>query len=150
MEIIADGFHITSDMAKLIYKCKGSDKMCVVSDCLRASGMPNDGRLYLLGSKRDNDGQKFIVSDGVARMQDGSHYAGSIQPVSRMVKNLIVDCGIPVTEAVKMGSITPAKIIGEDKRIGSVETGKLADICLMDKDFNVVMTIVNGNIKYRV
>lgn len=144
VEIIADNHHITPDMVKLIYKCKGADRMCVVSDSLRAGGMPADGTLYSLGSCDDASAQKFIVSDGVARLPDGSRYAGSIQPISQMVKNIVDDAGIPLVDAVKMASLTPAKIAKLDKHIGSIAAGKKADFCFMDKDLRVVKTIING------
>lgn len=144
VEIIADNHHITPDMVKLIYKCKGADQMCVVSDSLRAGGMPADGTLYSLGSCDDASAQKFIVSDGVARLPDGSRYAGSIQPISQMVKNIVDDAGIPLVDAVKMASLTPAKIAKLDKHIGSITAGKKADFCFMDKNLRVVKTIING------
>lgn len=144
VEIIADNHHITPDMVKLIYKCKGAEQMCVVSDSLRAGGMPADGTLYSLGSCDDTTAQKFIVSDGVARLPDGSRYAGSIQPISQMVKNLVDDANIPLVDAVKMASLTPAKIAKLDEQIGSIAIGKKADFCFMDKNLRVVNTIING------
>lgn len=144
VELIADDYHITPEMAKLVYRCKGADKMCVVSDSLRAAGMPDDGRLYSLGLKTDEHSQKFIVSDGVARLPDNSHYAGSICPLSKMVKHLVYEAGISLVDAVKMASLTPAKIIHADNLVGSIEAGKAADFCLMDKELKVVGTIVAG------
>ena len=148
LEFIADNHHITPEMVKLICKCKTPDKICIVSDCLRAGGLPVGDTLYILGTKHDKNAQKFLVSDGVARLPDGSRLAGSIQPLSQMVKNLVVDAEVPLVDAVTMASITPARVLGEDSRIGSVAVGKMADICLMDADFNVKMTITNGKIVY--
>ena len=148
VELIADNHHITPDMARLVYKMKGADKMCVVSDALRAGGMPMDGRLYSLGSKQDKTAMQFIVSDGVARLPDGSRYAGSIQPVSQMVRNLVQDANIPLVDAVKIGTLTPARIAKLDKTVGSITEGKNGDFCLLDKDLNVVMTIVGGRVVY--
>ena len=148
VEFIADNHHITPDMVKLICKCKSADKLCIVSDCLRAGGMPVSDTLYILGRKQDAEAQKFLVSDGVARLPDGSRLAGSIQPLSQMVRNLVVDAGVPLHDAVTMASLTPAKIIGEDGRIGSIEVGKLADICLLDQNLIVKMTITDGKIVY--
>ncbi len=145
VELIADNHHITPDMVRLVYRCKGADKMCVVSDCLRAGGKPADGTLYTLGTIKDANAQKFIVSDGVARLPDGSRYAGSIQPLSQMVHNLVFDANIPLIDAIRMASLTPAKVIGMDKVLGSVSVGKYADFCLMDEDLNVVQTLVGGN-----
>lgn len=140
VELIADNHHITPDMARLVYKCKGADKMCVVSDCLRAGGMPMDGTLYYLGKTS----HQFIVSDGVARLPDNTRYAGSIQPISRMVKNLVNGSEIPLVDAIRTASLTPAKVAKLDDKVGSISIGKYADFCFMDKDLNVVKTIVNG------
>lgn len=148
VEIIADNHHMAPEMVKIVYKCKGPEKMCIVSDSLRAGGMPEDGAFYLLGSKCDTDAQKFIVADGVAALPDRSRLAGSIQPLSQMVRNLVFDAGIQLCDAVTMASLTPAKIINADDRLGSIETGKLADICILDKELNVIMTVTNGKIVY--
>ncbi len=144
VELIADNHHITPDMSRLVYKCKGADKMCVVSDSLRAGGMPMDGKLYSLGSYKDKDAMQFIVSDGVARLPDNTRYAGSIQPISQMVRNLVNDAEIPFVDAIRIASLTPAKVAGIDNVVGSISIGKFADFCFMDKDLKVVKTIVNG------
>lgn len=148
VELIADNHHITPDMARLVYKMKGADKMCVVSDALRAGGMPIDGRLYSLGSKQDKTAMQFVVAQGVAKLPDHSRYAGSIQPVSQMVRNLVQDANIPLVDAVKMGTLTPARIAKLDKTVGSITEGKNADFCLLDHELNVVMTIVGGRVVY--
>lgn len=143
-EIIADGFHMPPALVKIAYRCKGADRLAIVSDCLRAGGMPEDGRLWSLG-----DGlQSFIVSGGVGRLPDNSRLAGSIQPLSHMVRNLVCDCSVPVCDAVRMASLTPAKIIGRADKLGSVEAGKLADLCLMTPDLRVHTVIIGGKIIY--
>ena len=144
VEIIADNYHITSDMSKLIYRCKGAKQMCVVSDSLRAGGMPIDGTIYSLGAQKNSEAQKFVVADGVARMLDGSHYAGSIQPIGEMVRHLVLDCDIPLVDAVRMASLTPAEIIGEDNKIGSIKVGKKADFCILDQNYRVQQTFISG------
>lgn len=146
IELIADNHHLPPELVRLAYKCKGASKICVVSDCLRAGGMGMDGKLYTLGSKEDKNAQKFIVSGDVAKLPDGSRYAGSIQPISKMVQNMVLDCNIPFVDAVRMASYTPAKIIGKSHEIGSVSSGKKANFCLMDKKYNVVGTIINGEL----
>lgn len=142
-EIIADNRHIPPMLARLIYKCKGADRLCVVSDSLRAAGQPADGRVYKLGS--DEDAVRFVIGDGVAVVENSATYAGSITPVRLMVKNLI-DAGIPIVDAVKMGTLTPARIVGEGDLVGSLEVGKRADICILDSDFNLKQTVLGGKI----
>lgn len=145
-EVIADNHHITPELLKMIYKCKGGDGMCLISDCLRAGGMKADGTLYSLGKKDDPTSQQFKVADGVAVLADGKTYAGSIQPISQMLRNVVFDGGVPLIEAIKMVSSTPAKIIKADKHIGSIEAGKCADFCVLDKDLRVEKTIIEGKI----
>ena len=142
-EMIADNKHIIPELAKLILRAKGADKVCVVSDCLRCAGMPNDGKLYKLGS--GETAQLVRVNDGVATLADGSKFAGSITCVRQMVKNLI-DCGIPIVDAVKTGTITPARIVGEDNRIGSLDVGKDADICVLNKNFEIEKVLLKGKV----
>ena len=146
VEIIADNHHISPEMAKIVHKCKGKDKMCIVSDSLRAGGMPDDGKEYLLGSKYDNEAQKFVVAEGVAALPDRSRLAGSIQPLNRMIKNLVFDANIPLCDSVCSATINPAKVIGMEDKIGSIAVGKIADLCIMDKNLDVRMVIKNGRI----
>lgn len=146
VEMIADNRHITEDMAKLIYRCKGADKVCVVSDCLRAGGLEEGDTLYRLGSAKDPGAQQFLVADGAARLPDYSHLAGSVQPISQMIRNLVCGCGIKLTDAVKMGSLSPARVIGADSEIGSIAIGKKADLCLMDPELQVVSTMIDGRL----
>ena len=141
-ELIADNKHIMRELGLMIYNAKGSEKLCVVSDSLSAAGMPNDGKTYKIGA--GENAQRIIAADGVARTEAGI-FAGSITPVLQMVKNL-TEWGIPFVEAVKMGTLIPARVIHEDNSIGSIEVGKLADICIIDDSFNVKNVIIGGQI----
>ena len=142
-EIIADNRHIPPELARLIYRTKGADRLCVVSDSLCCAGMPKDDRTYRLGV--GEDAQLVKIGDGVAVTADGERFAGSITPVRKMVKNLI-DAGIPLVDAVKMGTLTPARIIGRDNEIGSIEVGKLADVCVLDDSLELVALFIDGKI----
>lgn len=140
-ELIMDNCHITPELARMIVRCKGADRVCVVSDSLRCAGQPKDGRVYKLGS--DEDAVRFVIGDGIAVVENSSTYAGSITPVRLMVKNLI-SAGIPLVDAVKMGTLTPARIIGVDDTRGSLDEGKLGDVCILDNDFNLKKVFVGG------
>lgn len=148
VEVIADNHHISPEMVELICKCKGADQMCLVSDSLRAGGMPTGEARYRLGRASDADAMEFIVADGVAKLPDGSRFAGSIQPVSQMLRNVVSSTAIPLEQAVKMVTSTPAAIIHEAD-IGSIKLGNRADFCIMDKELQPVMTIVEGRVVYR-
>lgn len=141
VEMIADNKHIPPMLAKMIIKAKGADKVCVVSDSLRCAGMKRDGTVYKLGS--GETAQDVIIGDGVATLADGSRFAGSITCVRQMVKNL-VDAGIPLVDAVRMGTLNPARVVGIDKDVGSIEKGKRADICILDENLELVSLICNG------
>ncbi len=140
-EIIMDNHHITPELARMIIRCKGADRVCVVSDSLRCAGQPKDGRVYKLGS--DEDAVRFVIGDGVAVVENSATYAGSITPARLMVKNLI-DAGISIPDAVKMGTSTPARVIGVDDTRGSIEVGKYADLCILDDGFNLIKVFVGG------
>ncbi len=144
VEMIADNRHIPPELAKMITNAKGIEKTCVVSDCLRCAGMPQDGKLYTLGTAGDERAQKFKVADGVAVLADGTRYAGSITCVREMVINLI-KAGIPICDAFQMATGTPASIIGEED-IGELAVGKRADLCVLDKNFNIVNVFKDGEI----
>ena len=143
LELLSDNHHIIPELLKMAYKMKGADKLVLVSDCLRAGGQPKDGRVYTLGRENDAEATKFIVDLGVARLLDGTRFAGSITPLGVMIKN-VTGIGIPLVDAVKMASITPARVIGVDKLYGSVAEGKKADIYIADEKLNPEITIVNG------
>jgi N-acetylglucosamine-6-phosphate deacetylase len=145
VEIIADGVHLPESLLKLIYRIKGSDKICLVTDSMRAAGMP-EGE-YLMGSLRN--GQKVIVEDGVAKLPDRTAFAGSVATADRLLKTMNRIGGVPLIEAVKMLTLTPARVLGIEKTKGSISAGKDADLVVLDSDIRVKMVIVKGNISYQ-
>lgn len=144
-EMIADNHHIPPTLAKMIYKCKGADKLCVVSDAISAAGLP-DGEWFTLGGEENPT--KAFIGNGVAIMEDKTHYAGSVQALDQMVRNLVKDANIPLVDAVRMASLTPAKIVGLAEECGSIQVGKRADLCVMDRNLQVKKTIVEGKLVY--
>lgn len=144
VEIIADGVHLPSPLLKLIYKIKGADKTALITDAMRAAGMPPGESL--LGSVQN--GIRVIVEDGVAKLPDRTAFAGSVATTDRLVRTLISMADIPLLEAVKMATATPARILGISDKKGSLTVGKDADIVVFDENINIQMTIVNGNIVY--
>lgn len=143
-EIIADNKHMPSELVHMILKCKGANKTALVSDSLRCAGMPIDNRLYKLGCNDADDAQSVKVADGVAVISDGSRFAGSITPIHQMIKNLI-DSGIDITDAVAMGTSTPANIIGADN-IGRIFPGYTADICILNEKFDIIDVFKDGEL----
>ena len=144
VEIIADGCHLPASLLKLIYKIKGADHIALITDSCRAAGMNVDETI--LGSLKN--GQRAIVEDGVAKLPDRSAFAASVATMDRLVRNMIKLADVPIIDAVKMATITPASIIGVADKKGSIVAGKDADIIIFDNDINIKTTIVNGNIIY--
>jgi len=145
VEIIADGIHLPPPLLKLIVKIKGTDHIALITDSMRAAGMPPGESI--LGSLRD--GLKVIVEDGVAKLPDRTSFAGSVATTDRLVRNMVNMAGVPLTEAVRMITGTPARILGIEYRKGSLIPGKDADIVIFDDDIQIQTTIVNGKIIYR-
>jgi len=138
-EVIADGKHLPPELIKLTIKCKTPDGVALVTDAMRGAGMP-DG-IYTFGAK---DGTQAIVKDGEAKMPDGSGYASSVVRMNDMIKVMRDIIGVPLEDAVKMASLTPARILGVDDKFGSIEVGKQGDIVLLDEELNVKKTMVGG------
>lgn len=144
VEIIADGVHLPEPLLKLVYKIKGADHIALITDAMRAAGMP-PGESHL-GSKQN--GLKVIVEDGVAKLPDRSAFAGSVATADRLVHTMIQTAGIPLHEVIKMMSYTPARILQVHHRKGSLEKGKDADIVIFDPAIKVKMTLIKGVIAY--
>ena len=144
VEIIADGKHLPGPLLQLIYKCKGPERIALCSDAIRAASMP-DGE-YLLGS--GDDGQKMLIEDDVAWMADRSAFAGSVATAASLVRNMVELAGVPLPAAVKMATVTPARILGLNDRLGSLDPGKEADITILGADFTIKATIVAGRFVY--
>jgi N-acetylglucosamine-6-phosphate deacetylase len=146
VEIIADGRHLPPALLKLVYKIKGPDKIALITDAMRAAGMPPGESV--LG--RLDDGLKVIVEDDVAKLPDRSAFAGSVATTIRLLKNMITMADVPVIDAVKMMTATPARIMKVYDRMGSIEVGKYADFVIFDDDINLQTTIIGGKVVYTV
>ena len=145
VEIIADGVHLPSPLLKLIYKIKGTSRIALITDAMRAAGL-EDGE-SILGSREN--GLKVIVEDGVAKLPDRTSFAGSVATTNRLVRTMIQIADVPIIEAVRMMTLTPARIMNIHKRKGSIATGKDADIVIFDKDINIQFSLVGGEILYK-
>jgi N-acetylglucosamine-6-phosphate deacetylase len=144
LEVIADGCHLPAELLQLIYKVKGVDQICLVTDSMRAAGMP-EGE-YILGGK--DSGLHVIVEDGVAKLPDRSAFAGSIATSDRLIRTMRDLACIPLHQAVYMAALTPAKLIGLEHIKGSIEIGKDADLLIFDEDIRMFMVMVRGEIQH--
>ncbi len=136
-EMIADNRHLPETLMRLAYKCLGPDRLCVVSDALSGAGLP-EGSVYTMGDL------SYDVRDGVGMTLDRSAFAGSTTLLPQMLPVLLDVVAIPLVEAVRMVTLTPARIIGVDGEIGSLESGKRADLVLFDDAFVAQRVMLAG------
>ena len=144
VEIIADGIHLPKPLLQFVYKFKGADKIALCTDAMRGAGMP-DGE-SILGSLAN--GQKVIIEDGVAKMPDRSAFAGSVATTNRLVRTMVQLADVSLINAIRMMTLTPARILHIDKSKGSLEAGKDADIVIFDNQINIIHTISEGHVIY--
>ncbi|HOQ73013.1 MAG TPA: N-acetylglucosamine-6-phosphate deacetylase [Limnochordia bacterium] len=144
VEVIADGVHLPKSLLQLTYKVKGPDRICLVTDSMRGAGMPEGESI--LGSLKD--GQRVIIEDGVAKLPDRSAFAGSVSTSDRLVRTMVKLAEVPLADAVKMATLTPAKLLGIAERKGQIAPGKDGDLVVFDADINVSLVMVGGQVRF--
>lgn len=137
VELICDGVHVHPAMARLTFGLFGAERICLISDSMRACGL-EDGT-YDLG------GQDVTVRGNVATLADGT-IAGSVTDLAACVKVAVREMGVPLEDAVRAATLTPACAIGIDGERGSLEAGKIADVVVLDQELNVKHVIVRGGL----
>jgi N-acetylglucosamine-6-phosphate deacetylase len=121
-ELICDGLHIHPSAVRMAFKLF-PDRMCLISDALRCCGMP-DGK-YDLG------GQEVFLQNGIAKLENGT-IAGSASHLYTCMVNA-ASYGVGVETAILAATLTPARQLGRDSEIGSIDTGTLADFVVCDE-----------------
>jgi N-acetylglucosamine-6-phosphate deacetylase len=139
-EVIADGKHLQRELLLLAYKIKGPDHLALVTDCNRALDMP-DGE-YMFGPK--DGGELIIRRDGVGVMPDGKALASGVVGMDHCVRTFYQSTGIPLVEVVRMATLTPARIAGQDQEIGSIAPGKRADLLVLNEALEVKQVYLAG------
>ena len=139
-ELIADTIHVSVPAMKLLIKNKPADKVSLITDAMRAKGIP-DG-ISELG------GQVVYVKNGEARLADGT-LAGSVLRMNRAVQNVVTKVGVPFTKAVDFATINPARMLGIDNETGSIAVGKRADFTVINENYDVLYTISGGKVIYK-
>lgn len=142
VEIIADGCHLPIELLQMIYRAKGADKICLISDSMRCAGQ--DTAKSILGSLQN--GQEVIIEDGVAKLPDRSAFASSIATDDRLVRVMYREAGINLCDCIAMMSATPAKVMGISHRKGGIEPGKDADLVIFDDQINLSKVICKGTV----
>lgn len=141
VEMICDNKHLPPTLMKLAYKCIGPDRLCTISDATSGAGLP-EGSHFRMGQ------MEYEVCDGVGMVFDRTSFAGSTTLVNQMIPVLVSAVGIPLVEVIRMLTLTPARVIGLDKRKGSIEAGKDADLAIFDDDFTAWRTMIAGRWAY--
>ncbi len=139
-ELIADNIHVHPAAQKILLEVKGVEKVVLVTDAIRAAGLP-DGEY-------DLDGRSVDIRDGAVRLPDGT-LAGSTLTMERALKNIQKAAGKPLVELWSLTSLNAARQIGVSASKGSLEEGKDADLLLLDDDYNVHLTVVEGELVYQ-
>jgi len=137
VEIIADGHHLPASLLKLIYKSKGSSRICLITDAIAGAGLP-EGTELSMGSV------PYIIEDGVAKLLDRSAFAGSVTTANNLIRTMVELADVPLCDAVKMATLTPARVAGVESEMGSLVPGKLANIVVFDADYQVQNVMVKG------
>jgi N-acetylglucosamine-6-phosphate deacetylase len=137
VELIADGIHVPPVMLKMVYQIKGVERTALITDALAVAGSDSNTAFD----------PRVILEDGVCKLSDRSALAGSIATMDRLVRTCVQQAGIPMEDACRMISETPAKIMGIYDRKGSLEKGKDADIIMFDKNQELTFVMAMGEIK---
>ena len=136
VEMIADGIHVPPVMLRMIYQIKGVERTALVTDALACAASKDDTAFD----------PRVVLEDGVCKLADRSALAGSIATMDRLVRTCVQQAGIPMEDACRMISETPAKIMGVYDRKGSLEKGKDADIIFFDKAQELTFVMQMGRI----
>ncbi len=140
VELVGDGIHVPPAILKLVYKIKGPERIALVTDAMRAAAWEDASTLF-------ND-PRVILEDGVGKLPDRSALSSSIATADRLIRTMVQQAEIPLTDAVRMAADTPARIMGIAGQKGTLEKGKDADIIFLDAELNNQATIVEGRIVY--
>jgi N-acetylglucosamine-6-phosphate deacetylase len=139
-EVIADGKHLQRELLQLAYKIKGPERLALVTDCNRALDMP-DGP-YMMGPL--DGGEPILKGDAVGLMPNGTALASSVVGMDHCVRTFHKLAGVPIETAVRMATLTPARIAGFDRELGSLAPGKRTDLVVLDRDLAVQQVYISG------
>ena len=135
-ELITDGHHVSTTLMRMLYRAKGSDGICLVTDATAGAGLP-EGSAFMLG------GRECVLENGACWLADRSALAGSAAQMIDLVRTLVREVGVPLHEAVGMATVNPARTLGTHTK-GRLEPGADADFVVFSPDFVVRRTFVAG------
>ncbi|MBE6550455.1 MAG: N-acetylglucosamine-6-phosphate deacetylase [Ruminococcaceae bacterium] len=137
VEIICDGKHLPPELVRLIYKIKGADKIALVTDSLALAGTEQKHGFM--------QNTEFIIEDGVCKLMDRSAFAGSIATADRLVRVAVKDAGIPLLDAIKMMTSTPANIMKLSTK-GKIAHNMDADFVVFNENISIKAVFARGNL----
>ena len=142
-EIICDNIHSHPAAQNMAWRTKGREKVVLITDMIRPSGLPD-------GNYPQEDGSEFVVShNGTELRLPSGVLAGSALTTERGLKNFTANANATLEETWQCSSLNAARLIGIDHETGSIEKGKLADLVLIDPAFDVKRTIIEGKTAFR-
>lgn len=144
-EVIADGHHLPPELLRLVWRAKGTQGICLVTDAIRAAGQ--DVSESILGSLAD--GQRVEIDGGVAYMPGRNSFGGSIATADQLVRTMVHKAGVSLPDAVSMMTAVPARMLGLSGRLGVVAPGADADLLLFDESINIHLVLAKGQVRHR-
>ncbi len=138
-QLIADGIHVHPAMIRMLIRAKGAEHVILITDAIQAAGL-SDGD-YSLG------GQAVTVKDGIARIANGS-LAGSTLTMDKAIRNMVSFTDLPLQKIIAMASAVPARAMRLSNK-GKLAAGCDADIVLLNRELEVMLTIIGGKIVYQ-
>jgi len=142
VEVIADGKHLPPLMLRMTVNAKGVDNVCIITDATAGAGLP-EGAEYTVGATR------AVVHDGVGVLPNNTALAGSAATMMRVVRTMVEKAGVSMSDAVRMASLNPARVLSLAGRKGSLEPNKDADVVIFTPTFEVQTTIIGGRIEFQ-
>jgi len=137
--VIMDGFHFHPAMLMPIVRCKGVEKVALITDAAFVTGLPP-------GTYRRGRDRVEVTETGYTVGRRKGWLAGSTLTMDKAVKNAVNLAGVSLREAVTMATLTPATVLGMGKRKGRIARGWDADLLVLDSDLNVELTIRGGKV----
>lgn len=135
-ELICDGVHIHPAMVRAAFAMLGADRICLISDSMRAAGMP-DGA-YTLG------GLDVTVRGKHATLTSNGALAGSVTNLMDCVRTAVKEMDIPLEDAIGCATINPARALHLEHKYGSISSGKVGNLVLLNPDLSLKQVIING------
>ncbi|CAN5692840.1 N-acetylglucosamine-6-phosphate deacetylase [soil metagenome] len=135
-ELIADGHHVSPTLMRMLYRAKGRDGVCLVTDATAGAGLPEGTEFRLAG-------KDCVVANGACWLADRSALAGSAARMIDLVRVMVRNVGVPLAEAVAMASLNPARALGAARK-GRIEAGTDADLVVLSPELEVLRTFVDG------